>query len=223
MKIINPNWSTPDFIHAFTTTKQQGHLVDDRNLKDFFNLPNEPLWLKQFHSDKVIYGGDYSQGIEADACWTDQPNQICVAITADCLPVLIADTKNKRVAAVHAGWRGLSKGIVQNTLQAMQVDPQHTQVWLGPAICQANYEIGSEVKEAFLKLEQQTDRYFAPSEKADHFYVDLFGIARLFLNQYGISKIFGGEHCTFSNSELFYSYRRDKKFGRLASLIWMTS
>lgn len=221
--LIKPNWSVPDFIQACTTTKELGNIAAEKNLKSCLNLPNEALWLNQTHTDRVIHSSEYSPNIEADACWTDQPGQVCVSFTADCLPVLIADIKNKRVAAVHAGWRGLSKGIIQKTLHAMKADPEHTSIWLGPAICQKNYEIGPEVKDAFLATDPKTEAHFLPSEKDNHFYVDLFGIAKLFLKQYGISKIYGGDYCTFSDSENFFSYRRDKKYGRIATLIWMTS
>ncbi|PJG84580.1 peptidoglycan editing factor PgeF [Conservatibacter flavescens] len=244
MKTITPNWCAPSNIRAFTTTRQGGvsqipfesfnlgdHVGDDKNavktnrtlLKERFNLPNFPLYLTQTHSTKVItlpYSGDQP---EADAVYTNQPNQVCLVMTADCLPVLFTNKSGTEVAAAHAGWRGLCDGVLEKTVEQFRCPPEDILAWFGPAIGKTAFQVGREVVEQFMAFDSQAAQAFLRDQSAvdtEKYLGDLYLIATQRLNKLGITEIYGGEHCTYVEQADFFSYRRDGQTGRMASLIW---
>lgn len=242
---LKANWPAPRNIHALTTQKMGGvsqngfaffnladHVGDDpdnvkRNremLKTELALINEPIWLQQTHSTIAVAALPANRECEADASFTDQTNQICAVLTADCLPILVCNQAGTEVAAIHAGWRGLCHGVMEATLQQLASAPEELLVWLGPAISAAHYEVGNEVREQFLAADSSASAGFRPSVN-QRWLADLFALARMRLEKLGVppSAIYGGDYCSYSNKDLFYSYRRDgAKTGRMASLIWIS-
>jgi polyphenol oxidase len=194
-----------------------------------FSLPGHPHWLRQVHGVDVLRfdsaakrSGDYYQDEpEADASVTSQKNIVLSILTADCLPALFCNIDGSEVAAAHAGWRGLASGVLENTVHAMHARPEDIVVWLGPAAGADAYEIGPEVRDAFVQHDKRADAAFV-SSRENHWRVDLYHLARLRLQSAGIGKIYGGEHCSISEPENFFSHRRDKVTGRMASIIWMS-
>jgi polyphenol oxidase len=188
------------------------------------NLPNEPQWLTQIHSSTVLNLDEAPTGLVADACITSKKEVICAVLTADCLPVLFCDAKNSVVGAAHAGWRGLADGVLEKTVMAMQnsgADPGQIYAWLGPAIGPSKFEVGAEVRARFVDDDNDAAAAFVGSINTEKFYADLYRLARIRLQRAGLRRISGGQHCTYSEPEKFYSYRRDGVTGRMASLIWM--
>ncbi|MBN2689056.1 MAG: peptidoglycan editing factor PgeF [Gammaproteobacteria bacterium] len=225
--MIKPNWPAPKNISAFTTTKANNlnlQLESNRlKLIDIFSLPSDPIWLKQVHSNRVIDLNKTPKNFEADASFTSKPNVICTAITADCLPILVCSKDGSEVAAIHAGWRGLSNAIIKNALNCMKSDRNNLLAWMGPAISQQYFEVGNDVREQFLAQNQQSVSAFQATKQAK-WLADIYKIAVLELTRYGVLEIYGGKLCTYSDKEHFYSYRRDGKItGRIASLIWINS
>jgi YfiH family protein len=184
-------------------------------------------WLSQVHGTRVIAAGAAVEYPEADASWTQHPGTACAVLTADCLPVLLCDRAGTVVAAAHAGWRGLLAGVLEATLVAMAVDRAELIAWLGPAIGPAAFEVGPEVKTDFLESALKASRRdiaacFAPHPvNKEHYLADLYALARLRLAACGVVQVSGGEYCTCSDPEKFYSYRRDGQTGRMASLIYL--
>jgi polyphenol oxidase len=239
---LQPNWPAPRNIRACTTGRMGGfsqtpfdqfnlaaHVGDNNEhvqanrarLKDQLALVNEPIWIEQTHSTSVVNATPENRNREADASYSDQPQQICVVLTADCLPILVCDTEGTHVAAIHAGWRGLLNGIIENTLAALPIPANELLVWLGPAISAANYEVGEEVRDAFVNHSPDAQGAFAPSPN-QRWLADLYALAKIRLLKQGISHIYGGNLCTYADPLRFYSYRRDgAKTGRMASLIWI--
>lgn len=231
---IHVEWPAPKNVQAFLTTRYYRgndfnlatHVGDDlhkvlRNrqmLREILSLPSEPAWLEQVHSCEVCEIPLQNQKI-ADASYTTQKKQVCVVLTADCLPVLLCDSEGEKVAAIHAGWRGLATGIIENCFQQAEFLPSKTIAYLGAAISQRAFEVGEEVRDAFLKHDPNAKKAFFPH--GEKWLADLYLLASQRLNALGVSQIFGGQFCTFSQPELFYSYRRDKHTGRMASLIWL--
>jgi YfiH family protein len=243
---IQPDWPAPDNVVAFTTTRQGGvsappyeslnlgfHVGDapaavaaNRELLAPV-LPSSavPCWLQQIHSTRVVEAGSAQLDTAADAAWSRSGNAACAVLTADCLPVLLSSLDGDVVAAVHAGWRGLVAGIVENTVQAMACEPDRLIAWLGPAISQPAFEVGPEVRDQFLQSvpsgqKQQTEACFLPGEQRQgHYYADLYSLARIRLHSSGVHQVYGGGLCTYSDSERFYSYRRHGETGRMASVI----
>jgi YfiH family protein len=235
--LIKPNWPLPKNIHAYSTTRLGGvsqkpydsfnlgtHVNDNienvlknrQILIDTLKLPNTPIWIKQIHGKTVLTAFDDHREKEADATISDQPNQVCVILTADCLPILIADKKGKKVAAVHAGWRGLAKKVITETLHKLALSAADTFIWLGPAISQKFYQVGEEVRESFIN---DHDAFIETGPK--QWLCDLYQLARNELHSNGIDNIYGGEYCTYTQSDQFFSYRRDGlATGRMATLIW---
>ena len=191
-----------------------------------FKLPSEPVWLKQTHSKRVIdaYSGDTGCAdqvdIEADASWTSKPNIVCAVMTADCLPVFFTNRSGSRVALAHAGWRGMLNGIISSTQHKSGIDADDCLVFLGPAIGPDYFEVGDEVRQKFLAKDSRCADAFIKKD-VNHWMCDLYKLARIELEQLGIHNISGGDLCTYSDSERFYSYRRDGETGRMASLIWI--
>ncbi|MDG6895827.1 peptidoglycan editing factor PgeF [Volucribacter amazonae] len=247
MKKIIPPWQCPTNVRAFTTTRVGGvslspfnsfnlatHVGDKQNsvetnrtlLVQQGQLPHMPVFLQQVHSTKVItLPDDLSANIPiADAVYTCQPNQVCLVMTADCLPVLLVNQQGNEVAAVHAGWRGLCEGILEATLAKFRSNPNQILAWLGPAISQSAFQVGEEVRQQFVERDPQATLAFVQDKSAvgnqNKFLADLYLLAKQRLNAFGVSNITGGEYCTYRQAEDFFSYRREQQTGRMASLIW---
>lgn len=222
---ITPNWPVPSCVKAYSTCREL-KMNDNPDSWDFLQktleLPTKPILIQQKHTNIAIPATEENRNQIADASFTDQLNHICVVTTADCVPLLLCHHQGTEVAAIHAGWRGLASGIIAKTIEMMQSSPHELLVWLGPAISQSCYEVGDEVRDAFLQQNPQSIDYFIPSPN-QRWMVDLYGIARLQLTQLKVNKIYGGEYCTYSDPDRFYSFRREKNHnGRMAHLIWMS-
>ena len=182
-------------------------------------------WLSQVHGTDVVDAEDViatDEAVEADAGVAHTPRKACVVMTADCLPVLLCDRDATVVAAAHAGWRGLADGVVEATVDAMDVDPTRLLAWLGPAIGPDVFEIGPEVREAFLAADEGAEHCFGPSPFHDDRWVaDLYELASRRLRRRGVEQIVGGGFCTYTDEEHFFSYRRDGNTGRMATAIWI--
>lgn len=192
-------------------------------------LPNPPIWIQQVHGNKVhkIFQPENLLRVPtpyADAAVTNVPKTVLAILTADCLPVMFSDPKNGVIGVAHAGWKGLSSGILEATVEAMasKTNPTSIRSWLGPAISQAAFEVGSEVLAAFCDKDPESLTAFTSiPEKKNKWKANLYELARIRLIRLGITSIAGGGLCTFSDPEKFYSFRRDGVTGRMASLIWM--
>jgi YfiH family protein len=235
-------WPVPPGIRAGTSMRRGGvsqapyaslnlalHVGDDaaavRENRQRLGLPSEPLWLSQVHGRTVVDAGRIAKQqpdrvIEADAAYTNEVGVICAVLTADCLPVLLCDRQATRVAAIHAGWRGLAAGIIEGTLDALQFPGEQLLAWLGPAIGPDAYEVGEEVRDAFVRHQPEAVTAFRPS-RPKHWWMDIYQLARQRLQRRGVSAISGGNHCTWQEADNFYSYRRDGVTGRMASVIWI--
>lgn len=235
---LTPDWPAPERVQACVTTRDGGvsaapfqsfnlarHVGDDPLAVDANRarlqqqLGCHPTWLTQVHGVEVVMANPDALH-EADASWTAQPGIAACVMTADCLPVLFCDRAGTRVAAAHAGWRGLANGVLEATLDALAVPPGEVLVWLGPAIGPQAFEVGPEVREAFVAQHAQAASAFMPSGRAGHFLADLYQLARVRLAVRGVEAVYGGGECTFSDPR-FYSYRRGAETGRFASLIWL--
>ena len=242
MAWITPNWPAPPEVRALTTLRQGGasqgpyagfnlatHVGDDpvavahnrRLLCATLALPAEPRWLEQVHSTCVVDGNTTFTGA-ADASYVAERDVVCVALTADCLPVLFCDRAGTRVAAAHAGWRGLLAGILEQTVTALSTDPCTVMAWLGPAIGPTAFEVGDAVRTAFLEVDAGATTAFQPSP-GGRWLADLYQLARRRLQASGVERVYGGEFCTYRDPQRFYSYRREQVCGRMASLIWLAS
>ena len=236
-----PDWPAPANVRAVVTTRRGGgsvppydtfnlatHVEDDpqavaanrSRLRDVLELPSEPLWLNQVHGTGVVDAAVAGQGSDADGAFATAPGAICAVMTADCLPVLLCDRAGLRVAAAHAGWRGLLNGVVEAAVEALDTPPEELLAWLGPAIGPDAFEVGGEVRDAFLSDDPGAAGAFRPSP-AGRWLADIYLLARRRLARVGLSAVHGGGFCTFSDVERFYSYRRDGRTGRMASLIWL--
>ncbi len=215
---LTPNWPAPSNVVALTTLR-------DTQLENL-NLPNQPVWIKQVHGNNVVNAVQVVDAtIEADALFTSQHNTICAIRTADCLPLLICDQAGTQVAAIHAGWRGLAAGIIAKTCQQLTVPLPQCLVWLGPAIGANAFEVGKDVLDGFAAHGwgwEHINAAFKPHGE-QKWLGDLNYLARATLQQQGVlnSNIYGGEFCTVSDPQRFYSYRRSADTGRMISLIWI--
>jgi YfiH family protein len=194
--------------------------VNRRRLRDALRLRREPAWLNQVHGIAVIEAKEFEVPPGADAAFTFEHGQPCVVMTADCLPVLLCDRAGTRVAAAHAGWRGLVGGVLGVTVKALNVDPSELIAWLGPAIEQNAFEVGSEVREQFLARDPENHVAFSANDRG-RWQADLYELARRELARLGVSKVYGGGFRCFADSERFFSYRRNPRTGRMATLIWI--
>ncbi len=241
LELIQPEWPAPSRVRAVSTTRQKGfsegrynsfnlatHVEDDAGqvqknrlrLAQQLALSHEPLWLEQVHGTGVVDVSSVSgQAPRADASFSRQPDQVCVVMTADCLPVLICNQAGDCVAAAHAGWRGLAEGVIEATVEAMQQPVDELMVWLGPAIGPQAFEVGAEVREVFVNDLAASEAAFSRGDE-DRYMADIYQLARLRLARLGVNAVYGGEYCTCSDANRFYSFRRDGKTGRQASLIW---
>ncbi len=237
---IPANWAAADGVVAGTTLRHGGvsegsyrslnlgarsgddaEAVDEnrKRFRAYCELPSEPRWLRQVHGTRVVIEPPAKEPTEADAAITRQPGVICVVLTADCLPVILASADGAELAVAHAGWRGLAGGILETTVRAMSADPGDLVVWLGPAISQPAFEVGDEVRQAFLDDDAASSSCFVANER-NRWQADLYALARLRLGKLGIERVSGGEYCTFREPERFFSYRRDGACGRMASFVF---
>ena len=240
-----PDWPAPKNVHALQTTRNGGvsaapyaslnlgDHVGDKPLAVERNrmlleplLPSEPVWLKQVHGTAVVDAGHAACWPEGDACVSSHPGAVCVVMTADCLPVLLCNEQGSVVGAVHAGWRGLCDGIIESTVCAMNVPPGTLMAWFGPAIGPPAFEVGGEVREAFIARQREAAAAFVPgtagvASTSGKWLADIYQLARLRLNALGITRIYGGGLCTHSDSVRFFSYRRDGVTGRMGTFIWL--
>ncbi|MCY1527379.1 Laccase domain protein YfiH [compost metagenome] len=236
---LTPDWPAPANVRACVTTRAGGVSLppfDGLNLGDHVEddpqavaenrrrltaaLHCEPAWLRQVHGIAVVEA-DPSVVAEADASWSATPGIASAVLTADCLPALFCDRAGTRVAAAHAGWRGLAGGVLEATLDALAVPAEDVLVWLGPAIGPQAFEVGPEVREAFLASHPQADAAFRPSSNEGRYMADIYQLARIRLAARGVEAVYGGGFCTFSDTGRFYSYRRSARTGRFASLVWL--
>lgn len=233
-----PDWPAPAGVKACVTTRAGGvslapfdslnlgdHVEDSpvavlenrRRLTAAFDI--QPAWLRQVHG-VVVVNADPGQIAEADGSWTETPGVACTAMTADCLPALFCNKAGTRVAAAHAGWRGLAAGVLEAAADSLGAVPTDVLVWLGPAIGPKAFEVGPEVREAFMQQHPQTAQAFVPSHNPGKFLADIYQLARLRLAARGITAVYGGGLCTVTDPR-FFSYRRSPRTGRFASLIWL--
>lgn len=238
LTLITPDWPAPANVKALQTTRQGGvsmgvyaslnlgehvkdnpqHVAANRQLLSAY-LPTEPVWLNQVHGVRVIDAALSSCLESADASVATRKQVVCVTMTADCLPVLLCDHAGTVVAAVHAGWRSLCDGVIESTVAAMPVKADQLMAWLGPAIGPEAFEVGGEVRAQFIAKDAQAESAF--KAKGDKWLGDLYTIARQRLQRLGVTQVYGGGHCTFSESETFFSFRRDGDTGRMGSFIWL--
>jgi YfiH family protein len=240
--MLFPNWSAPSNIRAACTLRTGGvsaapydsfnlasHVGDAphavaanrRLLRESLRLPSEPCWLDQVHSDIVVEAGASPQPKRSDASVARTANVVCAVLTADCLPVLFCSREGDRVAAAHAGWRGLAAGILDNTVGSLGLPGHELMAWLGPAIGPAAFEVGDDVRVAFLARDSGSAHAFAPNARG-RWQCDLYELARRNLMQLGVTEIYGGDACTYTEQDRYFSYRRDGQCGRMATLIWLT-
>ena len=247
---LAPAWPAPPNIHAATTLRTGGvsqcpysslnpaaHVSDDpvrvgqnrQIIRTMLALPSEPVWLEQIHSNRAVKAVKTASLQQADASYTNESGVVCAVMTADCLPLLVCSMDGTQVAAIHAGWRGLLAGVISNTVNAMQITPNSPRckseatedflVWLGPAIGPDCFEVGAEVRDAFLEKSAEFSSAFK-KQGNDKWLADIYQLARIELATLGIATVYGGTHCTVTEHERFYSYRRETQTGRMATLIW---
>jgi len=240
LPLIVPDWPLPSNLRAVQTTRSGGvstgpwhslnlalHTGDDPQavqhnrglLSQALDLPRVPIWPAQVHGAAVAEAVAMTGAVEADAVVARAPGPVCSVQTADCLPVLFASLDGQVVAAAHAGWRGLAGGVLEATLQAFDRQPAEVTAWLGPAIGPDAFEVGPEVRAAFVGQDAGAASAFRPGT-GDRWFADIYRLARLRLERAGLREIHGGGRCTLTESETFFSYRRDGTCGRMATLIW---
>ncbi|MEY6433415.1 peptidoglycan editing factor PgeF [Thioalkalicoccus limnaeus] len=239
---IEPDWPAPANVRALCTTRHGGvstepfaslnladHVGDDpdavaRNraiLRERTAIPADPIWLRQVHGTRVTDAAKNGADREADAAFTDSAGIVCAVLTADCLPLLLCDRSGLRIAAVHAGWRGLAAGVIEAAIDRFPVDPGGLLAWMGPAIGPRAFVVGGEVRERFLHQDPAAAAAFEPAQ-ADRWHADLYALARRRLALRGVRAVWGGRLCTHADPGRFFSYRRDGRCGRIATLIWLT-
>jgi YfiH family protein len=232
-----PQWPAPANVHAWVTERGSParygtlnlalHVADDADsvaanrarLRAALRLPSEPHWLEQVHKTRVL---DLDLGAKgpADGAVTARPGVVCTVMTADCLPVLLCDNAGRQVGVAHAGWRGLLEGVLPAAVAAFRSEPGDLVAWLGPAIGQAAYEVGAEVRDAFVARSPAARQRFTRNERG-RWQADLYGLARDALAAAGVRSLHGGGYCTFTEAERFFSHRREAPCGRMATLIWL--
>jgi YfiH family protein len=245
MKTPHPDWIVPDWpapasVKALITTRAGGvstgpfasfnlglRTGDDPQAvaanRDTLNalLPQQPRWLRQVHSASVVEADALAGRPEADAGIARRPGTVCAVLVADCIPVLIADRAGTTVAIAHTGWRGLAGGVIENTARRMAVDPRGLIAYLGPGIGPGAFEVGADVRDAFLARDADAAAAFTPHAPGK-WLADLFLLARQRLRRAGVGEVHGGTLCTYSDARRFFSYRRERRTGRMAAVIWLT-
>ena len=246
MNVITPDWPAPNWVNAFTTTREMGlsrrpydkcnlahHVGEDvvnvtlnrLRLQQKFNLNPTLTWLNQTHSDRVIeLTRPHANYLDADGVWTRKAGLSCIVMTADCLPLLLCDTAGSLVAAIHCGWQGIAKGIIERAVE--QIKP-HAQgellAWFGPAIGPRAFEVGKDVYDLFVEQDYAANQAFERLKRPGKWLADIYALAKIRLYQLGIDNIFGGEYCTYTDTKHFYSYRKEKITGRMATVITLSS
>lgn len=238
---IVPDWPAPHGVRAASTLRTGGvsrapydsfnlaaHVGDDpanvaenrQRLRRELQLAVEPSWLQQVHGTRVVRAAESSPEQPADGAVALEPGPICAVMTADCLPVLFCSRDGRRVGVAHAGWRGLAAGVLEETARALDTPGEELMCWLGPAIEPEHFEVGPEVRAAFVDRDAAAARAFVPLAQGK-WLADLYDLARLRLGRLGVQSIHGGERGTFRERAAFFSYRRDGRCGRMATLIWI--
>lgn len=239
---ITPNWPTTKAIVAGTSTRLGGvskapydsfnlgsNSGDDlqdvaqnrQQLQERLQLPSEPCWLNQVHGNSAISIDTHYETTDADASYTNTPNIVCTVLTADCLPILVCNQAGNEVAAIHAGWRSLASGIIENTIQHFNSPNEELLTWLGPCISADAYEVGTEVYDNFTDQNQEAQNAFTSTRK-NHWLANLPLLAEQRLQALGILQIYHSNLCTYQDPQNFYSYRRTNPTGRMASLIYFS-
>ena len=237
--LLLPDWPAPARVRAVQTLRGGGVSQDpwdSFNLGDHVgddpacvaanraalrrHLPGDPLWLQQVHGTTVVDAGSTFAPVAADAAYTRQAGKVCAVMTADCLPVLFCDRAGTVVAAAHAGWRGLLAGVLEATVAGMGTPASELLAWLGPAIGPHCFEVGDEVRAAFVARDPAAASAFT-AHGAGKWLADIYRLARQRLQAAGVAAIRGGGLCTVSEPERFFSYRRDGVTGRMATLVWL--
>jgi polyphenol oxidase len=238
--LLLPDWPAPENVRAVCSTRLGGvskgvfasmnlglhvgdkpeHVAANRQrFTALAQMPAAPVWLEQVHGTDVLrLGAGSVNQVRADACVSSTAGVVCAVMTADCLPLLLCDSRGTQVAAVHAGWRGLCDGVIENAVSQFN-EPAKIMAYLGPAISQPAFEVGAEVRAAFIRSDTEAEQAFVAGEK-DKWQADLYLLARQRLLAAGVFQIYGGRFCTYSQPELFFSYRRDGQTGRMAASIW---
>lgn len=240
-QFILPDWPAPANVRAAVTTRTGGvshapydsfnlatHVGDDpvtvhenrTRLRATLALPAEPVWLKQVHGVVVVDAAQGGAEPEADGAFAAQPGAVCAALTADCLPVLLCNRAGTKVAALHAGWRGLAGGVIEAGAKAMGIPGNELLAWLGPAIGPMAFEVGPEVRATFVQHDAQATQAFRAAREGKYL-ADIYLLARLRLQGLGVAAVHGGGFCTVTERARFFSYRRDGDTGRMAALIWL--
>jgi len=236
---ITPDWPAPPRVRALVTTRSGGvsigpyaslnlgiavnddpKAVAENRARVRAHLPEEPRWLKQVHGAAVVAGESVSALVEADASVTRTPGVVCVIQMADCMPVLLATRDGSVIGIAHAGWRGLAGGVVERTIEAMRADPAAMIAWLGPAIGPDTFEVGEEVRAAFVAADPAAVDAFRPLNTGK-WLADLFTLARQRLARAGLTAVHGGGLCTVSDPTRFFSHRRDRLTGRMGAFLWL--
>jgi len=241
MDVIEPEWPAPGRVHAVFTLRVGGvsaapydsfnvgahvgdapQAVEDnrRHLRESLRLPDEPVWLEQVHGTDVVELESPAGRRQADAAVTHSTGRVCVIQVADCMPVLFAAQDGSAVGAAHAGWRGLAGGVLEATVRALRVPPRELLAWLGPAISQEHFEVGDDVRAAFMVSDSGATGAFVPNTRG-RWQCDLYALARRRLAALGVDNVFGGGWCTYADPARFFSFRRDGRCGRMAALIWL--
>ena len=224
-EVVVPEWPSPHGVRALVTTRALGDMRRGAQGRERLAVlvPSTPLWLRQTHGIAVADASGASQpGIEpeADAVVARDRHRVCAVLVADCMPVLLASDSGDVIGLAHAGWRGLAAGVLEATVEAMATPPEGVLAWLGPAIGPRVYEVGEEVRAAFLERDAAAYTAFTPVRPA-HWLLDLYAVARRRLARTGVARVFGGTHCSYSDRERFFSYRRDRTGERMAALAWI--
>lgn len=238
---IQANWPAATHIHAVTTTRVDGfsyppydslnlamhvgdkpELVEKNRCKvtEALSIPSAPVWLQQVHGAVVVEANEGNLGKEADGSYTRRPGVVCAVLTADCLPIFLCDEAGQQVAVLHAGWKGLYAGVIASGIKEFTVSQENIMAWLGPAIGPEAFEVGKDVYTVFTLMDSSFAECFVPC--AEHKWLaDIYALATRLLNRSGVTSIHGGGYCTYTESDKYFSYRRDGQCGRMASLIWM--
>lgn len=238
---IVPDWPSAARVKSVITTRRGGvskgayaefnvatHVGDDpqavaenrRRLRDTHALPREPLWLQQVHGTRVIDVSDPGDDLHADGSYATRTGGVCAVMTADCLPVLLANTEGTQVAALHAGWRGLAAGIIEQGIRALASPGEQLLAYLGPAIGPEAFEVGADVRQAFCHHDPAAEAAFQATGE-DKWLADIYTLARQRLRACAVTRIYGGDRCTYREQDEFFSYRRDGECGRMVSMIWI--
>jgi YfiH family protein len=236
-----PDWNAPKRVRAFVTTRAGGvsagefasmnlggssgddpESVARNRLIVREHLPSMPRWMKQVHGTDVAQLDRHgeSEVATADAAVTSQPGRVAVVLTADCMPLFLCDESGENVAVVHAGWRGMSAGVIESTVRVIGAAPSQLMAWMGPTIGPSAFEVGPEVREAFVAHDPDARDAFR-SHKSGKFMADLYALARRRLGSVGVARVSGGGFCTYTDTARFFSYRRAKASGRMGAFIWL--